>query len=444
MNIFRRSAALLGALSLLAFAPASAMEATSASPSPLLDVRESYRLLVSKPYAPVPRQTILDGARAALLKLAAAKHVRVDLPALQATDESSDIAALDSAIASVQAATHLPLATVAYSALDGMAAAMHDRWTMFFDPKQLRDFNRFLDPSKIFGIGVMIQPDPKTEYMRAAFVVPGTPADRAGIRRDDEFVSIDGVSVKGLKASAVSAKLRGRAGTPVTVGIERDEKPPFAITLNRSEIIPPTAIFKMLPHHIGYISVYAFGQATPDQVAIALERLDAQGARAYVLDLRGNGGGFVGSSLRILSFFLSGKPMLTVERRDRQDQTINAPDSRIPSKPMVVLVDGNTASASEITAGALRDDGVALLVGTKTFGKGVMQTLTDLPGRTAIKITTAHYLTPNHHDINLRGIVPDVSVKENKGAIWGDISKDAQLRVAVELLQKKIALAVKP
>jgi carboxyl-terminal processing protease len=165
------------------------------------------------------------------------------------------------------------------------------------------------------------------------------------------------------------------------------------------------------------------------------------GAKALVLDLRDDGGGYVNSALDISSRFIANKALLTVEERGKRATTIDADGDPSINIPVTVLVNQYTASASEITAGALQDDGVANLVGARTFGKGVMQTLTPLPDGAAIKITTAHYLTPNHRDINLRGIDPDVSVDENRDARFGDAATDAQLRAALALLQKKIAQA---
>jgi carboxyl-terminal processing protease len=161
-----------------------------------------------------------------------------------------------------------------------------------------------------------------------------------------------------------------------------------------------------------------------------------------VLDLRNDGGGYVDSALDISSRFIANKRLLTYEQRGRQNTTIRADSNPSIVLPVSILVNQYTASAAEITAGALQDDGIATLVGAKTFGKGVMQTLTPLPDGAAIKITTAHYLTPNNHDINLRGIMPDVSILENPDARFGDAEHDAQLRAAMALLQKKIAAKI--
>ncbi len=172
---------------------------------------------------------------------------------------------------------------------------------------------------------------------------------------------------------------------------------------------------------------------------MALNRLNDQGVRGYVLDLRNNGGGYVDSALDISSKFINNDRLLTVEERGARNITYQAPQAAVPPKPMTILVNRYTASASEITAGALQDDGIGVLVGEKTFGKGVMQQLTQLPDGAAIKITIAHYLTPKNRDINLKGIVPDFAVAENQNARFGDATNDAQLQAAIAILTKKIA-----
>ena len=437
-NIVFRLAAVL-ALLLAPIGPV--LSANLAVPAPLLDVRASYNLLMQSAYAPVPPQRLLDGAQTALQKLADKHHLRVTLPAMKATDDTGNIAQVNAAIQVFAAKTRLPLDDVAYTAISGMATAMGDKWTQFFTPAQLREFDQALDPTKIFGIGVMIQEDLQRKLARATFIVPGGPAENAGLRAGDLFLAVDGHSLANLPVQGVSNRLRGKNGTVVHLTVDRPgvEKP-VELTMTRAAITPPTATFKMLPNDVGYIELFTFGETTPDQVAVALQRLDQQGAKAYIIDLRGNGGGFVKSAIDILNYFQSNQTALIVKERGRNPEVVQTQDGPVEHKPIVVLVDGYTASASEITAGALRDNGLAVLVGEKTYGKGVMQTLTTLPGEAGIKITTAHYLTPGNHDINLRGIEPDVKVTENKQAIFGDVSKDAQLRAALDYLQKKIAV----
>jgi len=416
-------------------APASGLPTQVAA-----DVQESYRLLMSSAYHPVSPQTLLAAASDALSEQARKAGTAIAPPTLQveSTTEAT-MTELDDAIAAAATASHASATTFAYAAIAAMTQSLGDRYTQFFTPDEFRQFNDALDPERISGIGVMIEPDVPTGFLHLTYVVPDTPADRAGLRAGDVLTAIDTTTTKGLSVTAASKLLRGRAGTVVAVTVMRAGEADTSYSIRREEVQPPTVVFKMLAGDIGYVYVMAFGKATPKEFDTAIARLKDQDAKAIVLDLRNDGGGYVDSALLISRRFVANKALLTVEERGEHSTTIDAGNELSVDLPVSVLVNQYTASASEITAGALQDDGVGPLVGVKTFGKGVMQTLTPLPDGAAIKITTAHYLTPHRRDINLRGIEPDLAVDENKDARYGDIDRDAQLRAALALLQKKIA-----
>ncbi len=413
------------------------------------DVNESYRLLTTTYYRPVDPQTILDRARDGLIDFAHKHGAKIDVAQIHVgADSMTTTQALDDAIADAAASAHGSTTDYAYAAIASMAKAVDDRYTQFMTPDEYKMFKDALDPEKISGIGVLIGSDDTTGLINVSYVVPGTPAEKAGLQPGDTIATIDGQSTKGFTTDEASKLLRGKAGTTVHLGIVRAAAPaPTDVAITRSELEPPTVVYKMLPGSIGYIYVLAFGQSTPAEFDAALARVKADGAKALVFDLRNDGGGYVESALQISERFIASKPLLTVQERGGPDTTVTADDDGVQiDVPVTVLVNEYTASASEITAGALQDDGVASLIGTRTFGKGVMQTLTQLADGAAIKITTAHYLTPSHRDINLKGIEPDVSVVEPKDARFGDPTKDPQLRTALDFLNKKIATAaaVKP
>lgn len=404
------------------------------------DLTQSYNALTNTFYSKVDVQSVLDGARKALQAELTRRGVTVTLPALHARDNGpANVALIAAEIVRAENATHEPETPLTYAAIRGMAGALGDRYTAFFTPEEYQQFNQALDPEKISGIGVLIEPDPATKYIRAFYVVPGTPADKAGIQSGDDFVTVNGTSTKGLTQDQAVKLLRGESGSVVNLHVQRAGASLGTLAVTRTDVQPPTVIYKMLPQQIGYVAILTFGKDTPDQFAAALDRLEAQGVRAYVLDLRNNGGGYVNSALDISSKFINNDPLLTVEERGSRVYTVQAPQSALPQRPMAILVNRYTASASEITAGALQDDGIGVLVGEKTFGKGVMQELTQLPDGAAIKVTTAHYLTPKNRDINLKGIEPDFAVAENNNARFGDAANDAQLQAALNILSKKIA-----
>jgi carboxyl-terminal processing protease len=430
------------AIALIAALPISIGAAPATSPSE--DLRQSYDLLTTTYYSKVDAQRLLDGARQALLTEATRRGVHVKLPALHDTgNPGANVGEVLASIARIRSSAHLSQTKLTYAAISGMASALGDRYTTFFTPDEYRDFNSALDPEKISGIGVIVQADEASKYIQAQYVVPGTPAEKAGLQTGDLFTSVDGKSLKGLKADDASSLLRGKPGTVVHLLAMRDGKPLPPMDITRSEVQPPTVIYKMLPQHVGYIYILAFGKDTPDEFSLALDRLQKDGVRAYIMDLRDDGGGYVNSALDISSKFINSDPLLTIEERGSHTTTVDAGSDALPPKPMAILVNRYTASASEITAGALQDDGLAVLVGEKTFGKGVMQSLTPLADGAAIKITTAHYLTPKNRDINLKGIQPDYVVVENKDARLGEVDHDAQLQAAISILTKKIADATK-
>ena len=432
---FRRWALAIGLL--VAF-PTTIGAAPAANPAE--DLRQSYELLTTTYYSKVDAQRLLDGAREALAAQLSKHGARITIPSLHDTGSmDGNVNEVLASISHMQSTSHISKTQLTYAAIEGMAGALGDKYTTFFNPDEYREFNSALDPEKISGIGVIVQADDASKYIKAQYVVPGTPAEKAGLETGDLFMSVDGKSLKGLKAEDASALLRGKPGTMVRVVAMREGKPLPAMQIMRSEVQPPTVIYRMLPQHVGYIYILAFGRETPDEFSVALDRLEKDDVRAYVIDLRDDGGGYVNSALDISSKFINSDPLLTIEERGSHTTTVDAGVDALPRKPMAILVNRYTASASEITAGALQDNGIAVLVGEKTFGKGVMQSLTPLPDGAAIKITTAHYLTPKNHDINLKGIEPDYVVVENKDARPGDVDHDAQLAAAMKILTTKIA-----
>lgn len=420
-----------------------AAPASELSPLQASEIATSYQNLTSQYYKKVEPQNVLDSVHdelSALLKHAGANGKIAPLHASGLPAEN--VHAIDAAVESAQriAGSKLTSTDVAYTAISGILDSVHDRYTVFLDPAHFAALNQDLDGTDFGGTGIVIQRDDTTKYIDVSNVVADGPADKAGIQPDDVIIAIDGVSTKDMKMEAASSHLRGKEGTTVSLSIERLGKPLSApIVITRAKIHQVSVFDKMLPNKIGYLSLSVFGLTTGPEVDAALSRLQARGARAIIMDLRENGGGYLEAAIAVSSKFISSGPIVSIESRNSDITTREADNTAISPLPLAVIVNGHTASASEITAGAIQDTGVGTIIGQQTFGKGVVQSIYRLPDHSAVKITTARYLTPDNRDINHLGIKPDIIVTPNKGDRLGDPAKDAQLQRAIEFINSRIA-----
>ena len=431
------------AVTLVQLPAASAAPASHLSPTDAGELSTGYTYLTDNFYKKVDPQAVLDSVRAQMLaamRTAGVKHA--DLPVMHAGDASAgNVRSIDREVESAAAESQGKFSThdMTYLALQGMMRSVNDRYTVFMTPKEYAGLNQGLDGGDFGGTGIVIQVDDKTKYISVENVVPNGPADKAGVEQDDLITTIDGVSTKGMSLPAASGKLRGKEGTKVTLTLTRDAATVPPIVITRAKIHQLSVYEKMLPGKIGYVALTVFGRDTGDELNAALERLQSQGARALVLDLRDNGGGYLEAAVAVSSKFISSGTIVSVESRASNITTLDADNTAIPPLPLVVLVNGYTASASEITSGAIQDSSVGTILGTKTFGKGVVQTIIPLPDKSAIKVTTARYLTPRNRDINHLGITPDIVIVENKHPTYGTPSKDDQLTRAIQYLDDKLA-----
>ena len=410
------------------------------------EIEMSFSLLTSEFYKKVDQQVALDGARAELadyLEHSGVKPAKV--PALRASEDPSLNAKNLEREVSLLNGLYGPRVggsrELTYAAIAGLMSSVKDKYTTFLSPKEYAQLNEGLDGGNFSGVGISIQVDEKTKLLLVNEVIPDGPAEHAGLQAGDTITLIDGKSTKGLTTDQDAKLLRGDKGTIVKLTIVRDgtELPEIAVT--RDMILQPSVYSKLLDGGIGYARLTVFGQNTADELTQALTKLQAQGAKAYILDLRDNGGGYLNSAIDVSSKFISSGPIVSVESRGGNDTQYDAENTAIPPKPLAVLVNKYTASASEITSGAIQDDGVGALIGEKTYGKGVVQTIHPLPDGSAVKITSARYLTPRGRDINLVGIQPDIVSIEPRTAKLGDPLTDPQLQSAVTYLEGKIASA---
>ena len=283
----------------------------------------------------------------------------------------------------------------------GLVTQLQDPYSELMSPRQLTQFNTST-AGRYGGIGMRIEEQPG-KGVTIVTVFPNTPAEKAGIREGDVIVRIDTLAVRGWNSRRVADSLTGTPGTKVNVTFARPGVPdPIKATFTRALIRVPAVPFAlMIDGKVGYIPLQCFNETSTAELARAVATLQAQGARGLVLDLRGNPGGFLDQSLSISNLFLKeGQEIASVRGRNVEPQTYYAREKPIaPSLPLVILTDQYSASASEIVAGALQDHDRAVIVGTTSFGKGLVQTVFNLDGGYALKMTTGKWYTPSGRSI---------------------------------------------
>ncbi len=301
-----------------------------------------------------------------------------------------------------------PADELARGAIKGMTDVLkeNDPYALFYSPSGYR-LVRELTEGRFSGIGVWLKD--KEGRFEIVSVLPKTPALRAGLEAGDVLRAIDGVPIEELTLDEAVARIKGPAGTDVTVEVERDGRP-LTFTLTRQTIQLPNVIASIVSNDLGYIRLMGFAKGAGDQLREETEALLEQGAKGIVLDLRDNGGGLFSEAIEVASVFIEDGEIVTYRERAAEDEVYEAEGEAFEDLPLVVLVNEGTASASEIVAGALQDRERALLVGATTYGKGSVQRILPLTDSSALKITSAAYLTPDGHNINGKGIEPDVEI----------------------------------
>ncbi|MGB3510409.1 MAG: carboxyl-terminal processing protease CtpA [Microcoleaceae cyanobacterium] len=333
-----------------------------------------------------------------------------------------------------------------YSTIKEMLASLDDPFTRLLKPEQYRNLQ--VDTSgELTGVGLQIALDPQTGELTVISPLEGSPAEAAGIQARDRILKIDGQATTEFTLDEAANRMRGKVGSSVVLTIFRessDEPQDIKLIRDKIEINPVYAELKSNSETglIGYIRLSQFNANATAEIRQAVENFEQQGAIGYVLDLRNNPGGLLQAGIEIARLWLDEGTIVYTVNRQRVLGSFIASDSAITSAPLVVLTNQGTASASEILAGALQDNGRALLVGQKTFGKGLIQSLFDLSDGAGLAVTVARYETPNHTDINKQGISPDVLV-EQEPIFPNQITTEAdkQYQAAVELLKSEVVLA---
>jgi carboxyl-terminal processing protease len=337
----------------------------------------------------------------------------------------------------------------AYTSIREMLKKLDDPYTRFMDPQEFK--NMQVDTSgELTGIGITISQDEETKKIVVISPIDDTPAFKAGILAKDVIIKIDGKSTEGMDTNEAVSLIRGEAGTKINLTVERDgQQKQFQITRARIEIHPVKYSEKPTPAgKLGYIRLNQFSANASREMQSAIRDLERKRVAGYILDLRGNPGGLLYSSVEIARMWMdSGTIVSTIDRGGEQEREV-ARGRALTNKPLVVLVDKGSASASEILSGALQDNKRAVLVGSQTFGKGLVQSVRPLEDGSGLAVTIAKYHTPSGKDINKHGVVPDVTVDlsdEQREELWLKQREklatlaDPQFAKAVEVLGKEIA-----
>lgn len=319
-------------------------------------------------------------------------------------------------------------------AIEGALNALGDQHTTYMDPSTYEQANIPLQGS-YEGIGAWV--DTNAEYLTIVSPMPDSPAEDAGLKPGDRVIAVDGEDVTGIDANIVIRSVLGPAGTTVHLTIAREgESELLEFEIVRAEIEVPSIHSEMLEGDIGYIQLFSFSNETADDLRAAITDLQDQGMQSMILDLRGNGGGFLFSAIDVTSEFVQDGLILTERFGDGSEETYDANGRGLATEiPLVVLVDGGSASASEIVAGAIQDYDRGILVGETTFGKGSVQNwipLDDEQG--AVRVTVARWYTPNDRQIHEEGLEPDVAVEYTQDDF--DAGEDPQLDEAIQILQQ--------
>ncbi len=323
----------------------------------------------------------------------------------------------------------------AYVAIETMVASLNDPYTKFLDPKEFSDETGSIKGS-LKGIGIQI--GVKDGKLMVIAPIEDTPAEKAGLLADDEILAIDGKSTKGITVDKAADQIRGEEGTQVRLLVKRKDLEPREYTITRAEIEIKSVSQKIpdninMPKDICYIRLSSFiSRNASKEVSDILQNSPYK--KAFIIDLRSNPGGLLSNAIYISDMFLNGGAIVSTVDRDGYKETQKATRGVLTTKPLVILVDKGSASASEIFSGAMKDNKRAVIVGTQSFGKGLVQEINKLPNNSGINITIQKYLTPNGTDIHKKGITPDVLVEFTEDDIKN--KNDVQLKKAIEIARE--------
>ena len=322
-------------------------------------------------------------------------------------------------------------------AIAGYIEGLGDEDTEYISKEDMEDY--MADTTGNFvGVGIYMVEDTEANKIMVLAPIKGSPAEKAGIQPGDYIISVDGVTYTGEQMTEASNNIKGEEGSKVKIQILRDDETlEFELTRENIKVNPVEG--EVLENNIGYIEFSSFDDGTAEEFETKFQELEAQGIKSLIIDLRNNGGGIVDEALEIANYILEKDSVILYEvDKDNNETVEKTTDDPIINMPIVVLTNENTASSSEILAGALKDHKKATIVGEKTYGKGVIQQLLTLPDGSGLKITSEKYLTPNRTEINKVGIEPDEKVELPESitnVLNVEKNDDTQLQKAIEILK---------
>jgi carboxyl-terminal processing protease len=320
-------------------------------------------------------------------------------------------------------------------AIGGMVDALGDEHSSYLDPSMFEAASAHLDGEEYEGIGAWV--DTTGDFLTIISPMPGSPAEKAGLISGDKVIAIDGEDMTGIDGEAVRQRVIGPKGSIVILTIAREgEAEPFDVEVTREGIIVPTISGEMLEDEIAYIQILTFGDTTAEDLTASIQELKLKNPVGLIIDLRNNGGGYLNTAIEVVSQFIDeGTVMYEVYGDGREERYTAIAGGAAIDIPLVVLINQGSASASEIVAGAIQDRGRGYLVGEQSYGKGSVQSYSELINKQgAVRVTIARWLTPDHRQISKIGLQPDFQVEITEED--AKAGKDTQLEKAIEVLLK--------